>query len=382
MVYAYSVSIRNVMLSPLRFGGAAGRPGRIQMSKNVLTITFAVLLFTAGNLFADSRRDYIMIVGSTTIHPMSRLVIKRMIEDTGVKAPMLQATGSGGGLSLFCNGNHELDPDITLASRPIRQSEIEKCQTNEVNEIVEVKIGYDGVIFAQSREAVPMKLTRRDLYLALAKRLPNQEEGEPYVANPHSTWKDVNPNLPGTPIRVWGPAKGSGTRYILERLAVEEGCRTTEGMIELEAEDPWQYRSICRTIRDDLAYVEVGENDERNVDALANDTNALDIVSYGVLEANEELIRGLSVDGIEPDFEAIRNGSYLISRPLYLYARKSSANSYPGFKKFLAEFTSEEAFGKFGYLRAIGLVPMREEEREKYAGIAKTLTPMAFPEPN
>ena len=166
------------------------------------------------------------------------------------------------------------------------------------------------------------------------------------------------------------------------RLAVEEGCRITEGMIELEVDDPWQYRSICRTIRDDLAYVEVGENDERNIDALAEDINALDIVSYGVLEANEEVIRGLSVDGIAPDFEAIRNGSYLISRPLYLYARKSSADTYPGFTEFLAEFTSEDAFGKFGYLRPIGLVPMREEEREKYAGIAKNLTPMDFPEPH
>jgi phosphate transport system substrate-binding protein len=368
------------MLSPSYVRRAASRPGEFQMSKNIVTITIAFLLIAAGALSADNRRDYLMIVGSTTIHPMSELVIERMIERSGVKAPMLQPTGSGGGLSLFCNGNDELDPDFTLASRPIRQSEIEKCKTNGINEIVEVKIGYDGVIFAQSRDATRMNLTRRDLYLALAKRLPNREEGEPFVANPHSTWKDVNSDLPDIPIKVWGPSKGSGTRYILERLAVEEGCRTTEGMIELEAEDPWQYRSICRTIRDDQAYVEVGENDERNVDALAKDTNALDIVSYGILEANEDLIRGLTIDGIAPDFEAIRNGSYLISRPLYLYSRKSSANTYPGFKEFLAEFTSEEAFGKFGYLRSIGLVPMREEEREKYAGIAKTLTPMIFPE--
>jgi phosphate transport system substrate-binding protein len=350
------------------------------MSKNIVKITIAFLVFAAGTLSADSRRDYLMIVGSTTIHPMSELVIEQMIEGTGVKAPMLQRTGSGGGLSLFCNGNDELDPDITLASRPIRQSEIEKCETNGVNEIVEIKIGYDGVIFAQSRDATPMNLTRRDLYLALAKRLPNREEGEPFVANPHSTWKDVNADLPDIPIEIWGPSKGSGTRYILERLAVEEGCRITAGMIELEADDPWQYRSICRTIRDDLAYVEVGENDERNLDALAKSTNALDIVSYGVLEANEDLIRGLTVDGIAPDFEAIRNGSYLISRPLYLYARKSSATAYPGFTEFLAEFTSEEAWGKFGYLRSIGLVPMREEEREKYAAIATTLNPMVFPE--
>ena len=368
------------MLSPLRIRRAAGRPGEIQMSKSIVTITLAVLLFAAGELSADSRRDYLMIVGSTTIHPMSELVIERMIAGSGVKAPMLQPTGSSGGLSLFCNGNEELDPKITIASRPLRQSEIEKCKTNGVNEIVEIKIGYDGVIFAQSRDATRMNLTRRDIYLALAKHLPNREEGEPFVANPHSTWKDVNPDLPDIPIEVWGPSKGSGSRYILERIAVEEGCRTSEGMIELEADDPWQYRSICRTIRNDLAYVEVGENHERNIDALAENTNALAIVSYGVLEANEDLVRGLTIDGIAPDFDAIRNASYLISRPLYLYARQSSAALYPGFKEFLAEFTNEEAWGKSGYLRPIGLVPMRAQEREKYAEIARTLTPMVFPE--
>jgi phosphate transport system substrate-binding protein len=348
------------------------------MSKKFFTVTIAVLVFAASSLAADSRRDYLMIVGSTTVYPMSQLVIKRVTDNSGLKAPMMQATGSGGGLSLFCNGNEELDPDITLASRPIRQSELEKCKTNDVNEIVEIKIGYDGVIFAQSREAARFDLTRRDLYLALAKWLPNREEGEPFVANPHSTWKDVNADLPDIPIEVWGPSKGSGTRYILERLAMEEGCRTTDGMIELEEEDPWQYRSICRTIRDDQAYQVVGENDERNVDALADNPNALAIETYGVLEANEDLIRGLNIDGIAPDFDAIRNGSYLISRPLYLYARKSSADLYPGFKDLLAEFTSEEAWSKTGYLRTRGLVPMREEERIKYAEVARKLTPMEF----
>ena len=349
-----------------------------QMSKTFFTVTVAVLVLAAGDLSADSRRDYLMIVGSTTVYPMSQLVIDRVIENSGLKAPMVQPTGSGGGLSLFCNGNEELDPDITLASRPIRQSELEKCRTNGVLEIVEIKIGYDGVIFAQSRDAAPFNLTRRDLYLALAKWLPNRAEGEPFVANPHSTWKDVNADLPDIPIEVWGPSKGSGTRYILERLAVEEGCRTAEGMIELEEEDPWQYRSICRTIRDDQAYQVVGENDERNVDKLTDHPNALAIETYGVLEANEELIRGLTVDGIAPDFEAIRNGSYLISRPLYLYARKSSANLYPGFEEVLAEFTNEEAWSKTGYLRPRGLVPMLEEERIKYAEVAKTLTLLEF----
>jgi len=294
------------MLSSLQARRVASRPSKPQMSKSIVTVSIAVLLLVASNLPADSRRDYLMIVGSTTIHPMSQLVIKRIMQNSDLRAPMVQPTGSGGGLSLFCNGNDELDPDITLASRPIRQSELEKCQLNGVNEIVEVKIGYDGVIFAQSRNATPIKLTRYDIYRALAKWFPNPDEGEPLIANPHSTWKDVNANFPDIPIEVRGPSKGSGTRYILERLAMEEGCRIAEGMVELEEEDPWQYRLICRTIRDDAAYVEVGENDELNVAALTANANALAIVSYGELEAHEDLIRPLTVDGIAPDFEAIR----------------------------------------------------------------------------
>ncbi|RLA33071.1 MAG: phosphate ABC transporter substrate-binding protein [Gammaproteobacteria bacterium] len=366
------------MLSASQVRRAASRPGKSKMPRNIITLSITVLLLVAGNLSAESRRDYLMIVGSTTIQPMSQLVIKRIMQNSDLRAPMMQPTGSGGGLSLFCNGNDELDPDITLASRPIRQSELEKCKLNGVNEIVEVKIGYDGVIFAQSRDATPIELTRYDIYRALAKWFPNPDEGEPLIANPHSTWKDVNADFPDIPIEVRGPSKGSGTRYILERLAMEEGCRIAEGMVELEDEDPWQYRLICRTIRDDAAYVEVGENDELNLDALTENANALVIVSYGVLEAHEDLIRPLTIDGIAPDFEAIRNGSYLISRPLYLYARKSSANLYPGFREFLAEFTSEEAWSKSGYLRPIGLVPMLSEERKKYAEVVKALTPMDF----
>ena len=364
------------MLSALQVRRAASRPDKSQMPRSIVTVSITVLLLVASNLSADSRRDYVMIVGSTTIHPMSQLVIKRIMENSNLRAPMVQTTGSGGGLSLFCNGNDELDPDITLASRPIRQSELEKCKLNGVNEIVEVKIGYDGVIFAQPQDATPIELTRYDLYLALAKWFHNPDEGEPLIANPHSTWKEVNANFPDIPIEVRGPSKGSGTRYILERLAMEEGCRIAEGMVELEDEDPWQYRLICRTIRDDAAYVEVGENDERNVDALTENANALAIVSYGVMEAHEDLLRPLTIDGVAPDFEAIRNGSYLISRPLYLYVRKSSVDLYPGVREFLAEFTSEEAWSKTGYLRPIGLVPMLEAERKKYAEVAKTLTPM------
>ena len=319
-----------------------------------------------------------MIVGSTTIYPFSELVVERFIDDSGFKTPMVQPTGSGGGLSLFCNGADELDPDITYASRAIRRSEIEKCRKNGVTDIVEIKVGYDGIILAQSADAAPMSLSRRDIYLALARQIPNPGEGEPFIDNPNETWKDVNDSLPANPIEFWGPSKGSGTRHVFARLAMEEGCRTLDGMIELEKEDPYEYRVVCRSIRDDQVYLKVGEDDDLNVETLKANTNALAIITYGILEEHADKIRGLAIDGIEPNFQTISNASYLVSRPLYIYVKQSSADRYPGLREFLAEFTSEEAWGSSGYLRTRGLIPMELEERKKYAEIAITLTPMAM----
>mgnify|MGYP001829023398 CR=1 FL=1 len=346
------------------------------MLRNIFAVLAASSVLATGSLSAENRRDYMMIVGSTTIYPFSELVVERFVDGSGFKTPMVQPTGSGGGLSLFCNGSDELDPDITYASRPIRKSELDKCRKNGVGDVVEIKIGYDGIVLARSADAERVSLSRRDIYLALAELVPNPGDGEPFIPNPYETWKDVNETLPAIALEFWGPSRGSGTRYVFARLGMEEGCRTIDGMIELEEIDPWKYRSVCRTFRDDQVYLKVGENDELNVEALKANTNALAIISYGVLEANLDLIRGIAVDGIPPDFQTISNGSYLISRPLYLYVKKSSADRYPGLREFVAEFTSDEAWGEAGDLRTQGLIPMSGDERKKYAEIAITLTPM------
>ncbi|UCC15115.1 MAG: substrate-binding domain-containing protein [Gammaproteobacteria bacterium] len=348
------------------------------MLRIIVTLMAAASVLVGSGVSAETRRDYMMIVGSTTVYPFSELVVERFVDESGFKTPMVQPTGSGGGLSLFCNGSDELDPDITYASRPIRRSELDKCRKNGVNDVVEIKIGYDGIVLAQSADAESLSVSRRDIYLALAELVPNPGDGETFIANPHQTWKDVNASLPATPIEFWGPSRGSGTRYTFARLAMEEGCRTLDGMIEQEQEDPWQYRSVCRTFRDDQVNLKVSENDELNVEALKANTNALAIVSYGILEANSDRIRGLAIDGIPPDFQTISNNSYLISRPLYLYVKKSSAELYPGLREFVAEFTSDEAWGEAGYLRTEGLIPMSADERKKYAEVAITLTPMGM----
>ena len=337
---------------------------------------FALIAVLSGQATAQSTRDYLIIVGSTTVFPFAEVVVERFTTSTGRPKPQVQPTGSGGGMALFCNGNDLLDPDITYASRPIRKKEIDACRKNGVDAIVEIKIGYDGIILARSSSAPTVSLTRRDIYLALAKEVPDGSGG--FIANPNKTWRDVNEALPDKPIEVWGPRKGSGTRYVLQRAAMEEGCRTIEGMIEVEDEEPWRYREVCRTIRQDKAYVVVGEDDDLNVETIAANPGAVLVTSYGVFEANLDKLNGVLVDGIEPNFQTIANGSYLMARPLYMYVKKASAGKIPGLEEFIIDFISDEAWGPAGYLRTYGLIPLGEEEKEKYAEIAISMTPMTL----
>lgn len=346
------------------------------MRRLKIASAIALVVVMSGPAAAQAVRDYLIIVGSTTVFPFAEVVVDRFTSSTGRPKPQIQPTGSGGGIALFCNGADLLDPDITFASRPIRKKEIEACRKNSVGPIVEVKIGYDGIILARSSSVPTVSLTRRDIYLALAKEIPDGAGG--IVANPNKTWKDVNAALPAKPIEVWGPKKGSGTRFVLQRAAMEEGCRTIEGIIELEEEDPWRYREVCRTIREDKAYVVVGEDDDLNVETIAAKPEALLMTSYGVFEANLERLNGVTIDGIEPNFQTIANGSYLMARPLYMYVKKASAGKTPGLEEFIIDFISEDAWGEAGYLRTYGLIPLGDEEQERYAEIAISLTPMAM----
>ena len=323
---------------------------------------------------AEPARDYLIIVGSTSVKPFSDEVVERFAQN--FKKPMVQAAGSSGGFMLFCNGLGLLDADVTYASRPIRRREKETCRKNGVDEIVEIKIGYDGIVIAHSKDVVPIRLDRRAIYLALAESVPNPDGTEEFVPNPYATGDAIDPNLPGWEIKVWGPASGSGTHYVFRRLAVEQGCRTFKWIADLEQEDPWEYRDRCRTLRNDGAYVEASENDTHTVEDLDEDPGALAILSFSVLDTNQLSIRGTEVDGIAPNFETIANGSYLMARPLYLYVKKASVGHTPGLEEFLAEFTAERAWGPSGYLKENGLVPMADDERKKYATLARELTPM------
>ncbi|MCG6936749.1 MAG: PstS family phosphate ABC transporter substrate-binding protein [Gammaproteobacteria bacterium] len=333
----------------------------------------AVLAVFTNNAFADSARDYISIVGSSTVYPFATVVAETFGKTTKFKTPKIESTGSGGGFKLFCAGVGVEHPDITNASRAIKKSEIEKCKKNGVTGIVEVKIGYDGIAIANDKSAADMKLGLKDIYLALAKKVPNPKGGETLVDNPYKTWKDVNPALPNIKIEVLGPPPTSGTRDAFAELAMEGGCKKFDWIKAMKKQDKKHYKAVCHTIREDGAYIEAGENDNLIVQKLTTNPDALGVFGYSFLEQNMDKIKGSSVEGIKPEFETIANGSYPISRPLFFYVKKAHVDVIPGIKEYLKEFTSEKAFGEDGYLSERGLIPMPEAERKEYRETVREL---------
>ena len=338
---------------------------KISTAAGVLASTIVALAATS-TAMAQTGRDYIYIVGSSTVYPFSTVVAERFGRGTEFKTPKVESTGSGGGLKLFCDGVGVDFPDITNSSRAIKQSEVETCAANGVTDIVEVKIGYDGIVIANAIGAESVNLSRADIFLALAKQVPGDGDGE-LIDNPYRTWADVNPSLPSVRIEVLGPPPTSGTRDAFVELAMEGGCRTVPWINELRSSDSDAYLSICHTIREDGAFVEAGENDNLIVQKLEANPNAFGIFGFSFLDQNTEKVKGAKVDGVAPTFDAIADGEYPVSRPLYFYAKKAHVDVIPGLRGFLREFSSERAWGEDGYLSDRGLIPMPDAER---AGIA------------
>ncbi|WP_287371757.1 PstS family phosphate ABC transporter substrate-binding protein [Prosthecochloris sp.] len=326
----------------------------------------------------QSARDYISIVGSSTVYPFATVVAERFGKKTDFKTPKIESTGSGGGFKLFSAGVGVEHPDITNASRRIKKSECEKCTENGVTEVVEIKIGYDGIVMANSKKAMPFMLSRKDIFLALAKEVPapGGAEGE-LVANPYTTWKEVNPDFPEIKIEVLGPPPTSGTRDAFVELAMEAGAKEFGWIKALKKEDKDKFKKISHTLREDGAYIEAGENDNLIVQKLDANADALGIFGFSFLDQNSDKIQGTFIDGVQPAFSAIADGSYPLSRPLFFYVKKAHVGTIPGVNEYLAEFTSENAWGDEGYLTEKGLIPMPQEERETYAKVAAELTPIS-----
>jgi len=344
------------------------------MFKKSAILAAAAILAASVGVTKAGARDYISIVGSSTVYPFATVVAEQFGKTTKFKTPKIESTGSGGGLKLFCAGVGVEHPDITNASRRIKNSEVEKCDANGVKEIVEVKIGYDGIVLANSKKTSPLHLTRKDVFLALARKVPDSD-GHTLVKNPYKTWKDVNPSLPATKIEVLGPPPTSGTRDAFVELVMDEGCEEFELIDKMEKNEK---KKSCRTIREDGAFVEAGENDNLIVQKLEANPNALGIFGYSFLDQNTDKIQGSHVDGVQPTFDAIADGEYPVSRPLFFYVKKAHVGTIPGIIEYLSEFTSEKAWGEDGYLADKGMIPMPDAERTKFHKDAAELKPLSM----
>ncbi len=332
--------------------------------------------FGLGFAGSAAARDYISIVGSSTVYPFATVVAESFGKTTRYKTPKIEATGSGGGLKLFCAGVGVKHPDITNSSRAIKASEIKMCQKNGVKGIIEVKIGYDGIAIANSNKGRKLDISRKDLFLALAKDVPDPKGAKRLVANPYKTWRDVNRNLPNVKIEVLGPPPTSGTRDAFVELGLEGGCKQFDWIKAMQKSNEKKYKSVCHTVREDGAYVEAGENDNLIVQKLVANPNALGVFGFSFLDQNSDKVQGSMIDGVSPEFETIADGSYPVSRPLFFYVKKAHVGTIPGMQEYLAEFTSERAWGEEGYLSERGLIPMPAAERRKYAQSAKKLQAM------
>ena len=327
-------------------------------------------------IYSVTSRDQINVVGSSTVYPFSTVVAENFGNKTGIKVPKIESTGSGGGMKLFCKGLGTGHPDITNASRRIKKNELNQCKVNGID-VVEIKVGYDGIVIANSKKAKLLNLTKRQIFLALAKQVPEgNKEGGSLVDNPNKKWSDIDPNLPNKKIEVLGPPPTSGTRDAFNELAIEGGCKTFPKLIAIKKQDKKKYKAMCRAVREDGAFIEAGENDNLIVQKLVENENAFGVFGFSFLIENEDKIQGSTVDGIAPTMETIADKSYGVSRPLYFYVKLAHVDVIPGIREFLAEYTSDDSWGPGGYLEERGMIPMPENEREFFKKNAEEIIPL------
>ena len=337
------------------------------------TISVLAGLLITANAFA---RDNIEVVGSSTVYPFSTVVAERYGRSTGKATPKIESTGSGGGMKLFCSGVGTNYPDITNSSRRIKMSEFKKCQKNGVKDVIEVQIGYDGIVIANSVDAKSINLSRKDIFLALAAKVPGDTEGS-LIDNPYTNWKQINPLLPDIDIEVLGPPPTSGTRDAFVELGMEGGCKKIAWIAALKKTDKNTYKQVCHTVREDGRYIEAGENDNLIVQKLEANPAALGIFGFSFLDQNADKVQGASIESIEPTFESIADKSYPISRPLFFYVKKAHVGVVPGMMGYLKEFTSERAWGVEGYLAEKGMIPLPIKERNLMGQNTRNLVTMS-----
>ena len=328
--------------------------------------TLASLIVVSG----AHARDQIRIVGSSTVFPFATAVAETFGKSRRFKTPVVESTGSGGGLKLFCTGLGVRHPDIANASRRIKKSEVARCTQNGIRDITEVKIGYDGIVIANAKSAPQAKISLKQLFLALAKTVPADPSGSKLQDNPYKKWSDIDPSLPARKIEVLGPPPTSGTRDAFVELAMEGGCKGFPAIKAMKKADTNRYKAICHGIREDGAFIEAGENDVLIIQKLIANPNAFGIFGFSFLDSSADRIQGTIIDGVEPEFETISSGEYPVSRSMYFYVKQAHMGVIPGIKEYIGEFTNERAWGPDGYLADKGLIPLSDTDRQSVRGAA------------
>lgn len=318
---------------------------------------FAVLAAAAASLAltacgseggAGATRDSIRAVGSSTVFPFAKAVAESLTRSNpNFKAPVIESTGTGGGIKLFCSGVGPATPDIANASRRMKADEFATCKANGVTDIVEIQVGLDGLAFASTKGGINMNLSAETVYKALAAT----PYGKPQTAK---TWKDVDPSLPAEPILVYGPPSTSGTRDALKELVLEKGCGKDPAFKAMKDTDKAQYEKVCTEVRSDGAYVDQGEQDNLIVQKIEGNPKAVGIFGYSYLEENADKLQGLTMDGVAPTYENISTFAYPDARPLYIYVKKAHLEAIPGLKEYLAEWA--KMWGKDGALSKLGFI--------------------------
>lgn len=339
------------------------------MSSSMFKITAALLATAALSACGGQQsgtRDQIRAVGSSTVYPFAKAVAESFAKsDPSIKSPIIESTGTGAGMKLFCAGVGAQHPDIETASRRMKKSEFEDCQKNGVKDIVEIQVGLDGVAFAEANGGAGLALTPEIVYKALAKT----PYGKP---NTSKTWKDVDASLPDLPILVYGPPSTSGTRDALKELILMKGCDANPEMKALKDSDKKKHESICGDVRDDGAYVDAGENDNLIVQKIEANPKAVGVFGFSYLEENIDKLKGLKMTGVMPTYETISDFSYPGARPLYIYVKAAHLNAIPGLKGYVAEWA--KMWSKGGALAKLGMVVSPDDVQASNAQIASAFT--------
>ena len=331
--------------------------------------TIILFILTASPALA---REQIRIVGSSTVFPFVAAAAEQFGRNTEFRTPIVESTGTGGGFKLFCSGIGPEYPDMSNASREIKSSEIALCAENGIQNITELKLGYDGIVIANAINSHTFDLTKRELFLALARQVPR---GGKLVDNDYKRWNELNPSLPDIPIAVYGPPPTSGTRDAFVELVMLEGCEEVHEYEEAFP-DKDQRKNECQLLREDGGFIEAGENDNLIVQKLNSNPDSIGLFGFSFMEQNAAVVKGNLIGGVEPTFDNIASGKYGVSRSLFSYVKNAHAQVIPGIQEFAVELTSDKAVGDEGYLILKGLVPLPPEQHVKMKQRAAKLEPL------